>query len=294
MRAWWAPLPLLLLAPMAGAELVLRFDPLPDRVEPDTEVAPLKLHAELDCATMLGSTGPLEPALRVALAFEAPQGTTVGGPQEILFSAQGCPNADGTVRASQDFSLTASRNVPGLVPLRLEVRGETRPTMAAAEPVPANATLGFEVGFYPLLQSVLATKVIELEPGAGSQLLLELSNLGNADTVASFRASEPAPWLAVAMTASVTVPRGGSLTVPINVSAQPSSSWVNEEAAMQVVISTAAALDPDLEGRSLEANFLVRQRGGGVAGSVFSPAAPTAFVALLVAAGAMAASRRTA
>jgi hypothetical protein len=205
----------------------------------------------------------------VQLTFSGcPPGVTIGGQPSILVPLQA---GQTSAKGSTTFTISASRDVPGLKPLNCKLAGVAKEVANNAAVPAANSgeqAIAFTVGYFPLVQAKVASKVQEAGPQKQIPFSIDLENKGNAQTRITFtlQGEDHGNWNPLVPEAlvldSFADPSGKTTDTTVFSIATPfHNGWNNEEKAFQLVMTPVAAGDPTQPGNILTANVLARVRG---------------------------------
>jgi len=208
-----------------------------------------------NCPSEVLIVGPKTKIVTVRPEGQAPTGNSAGG---------------GSVDAS--FSVTVTRDAPGLKTISCDMVISGSELAANVAPAPPDITESFSLiaDYYSLVQAKVASKVKQAGPQKNVPFEIEISNFGNARTQVSFElASEPngKRWEAVLPDNLILdSPTGGgegktSDTATFTIATTYKTGWNNEQGSYQIIMKPTSADQPDKQGNPISANVLVRVRG---------------------------------
>lgn len=260
-----------------AALLDLEADAITTPIQPDGTGATFKVKAKYTLTvTPLIASGSVFSTANVRITFTGcPSGVTVSGPGSIqvpIGPTSSTNTASGTYEGEATYAMTATRDVPGLKGQRCDINGNVDAigNQAAVPAAEAKITQQFLVGYFPLVQAKVDTKIAEAGPQKSIPYNIQLENKGNAQTQITFSLGTPEPegskWnpiLPEVLILDSTGDPGGKLsdTAQFSVATPFKNGWNNEEKSFQVVMLPTAATDASKAGNVITANVLARVRG---------------------------------
>ena len=299
---WWVfcAVASLLVVPAAAAEMTATTVAPQERIRPETGMGRLQLNVTIDCQTawLVGPPAvagviPVRATFAVAGGVE---GVYIAGPQNVLLPNCASPAASTTDR-TVEYTVTFSRQAPGLQPIGVQVHVEGPRAKAGLYPdQDAYANFTVEGDYFALVQATIAERVQEGAPGSWLRFPVNLTNVANADSIANLVLGAPLPegW-SVSLPEPIRLAQNGSASVAaveILVNIPGDDAWNNRELPLEFETRSVAEADPTRNGTAQSVSLLARVRGFGGAGVAVESPGASPWVAVAVLAAAFVVSRR--
>lgn len=257
-------------------------DPAP--IKPGVEARITNATFTVDCADVRLAT-IVEGRITVAVQWTAPTGVLVSGPGNTVMPLEACKtNPNGQITSTTTYSLSASRNVAGEVPLQATMQAIYAGTQTEAGQK-AETPLSFTVAAYLLVSLATESKTLDLAPGNSGTIIVMLTNYGNVATDVAIEASTNATTFDTHFPSSVRVERNGTVAVDLNITARDAVGFVKHEELLIVNFQPSSAI---LHAKTQGGGVLtmtnlvgIRSAGGGTS-SPRTAASPSAFIAALL------------
>lgn len=268
------------MTPTANAQataLIIETGPLnPASIEPDGAPSSFKITATYTISNAaLTPVGAVSTTANVVITYSCPTDVVISGPSSILIPIQPTSSsggtATGTYKGEASYTITATRNVPGLKGLSCQINGQVSEigNAAALPSASSKATLQFSVKYFSLIQAKVDSKIQEAGPQKQIPYNIVLENKGNAQTnilfeLQGFEASS-SKWNPILPEVLILDSFGDPNqktqdTATFSVATPFKNGWNNEEKAFTVLMKPSASKDATA-GNVLTANVLARVRG---------------------------------
>jgi hypothetical protein len=241
-----ATLALLTFAPAALAQVLpeggLQVDvqaPL-QPIVPEAGRGLLKATFQVDCRAVATSAPVQDRTIRVSISVANP-GFVVTGPLSVVVPSQDCLRGASIVEFTEEYTVTATRNAPGLTAVAGQFMAEMPRTQTSQADARAQQQFILVADYMPLLHARVAGVTHE---GGRTVYAIDLANYGNAQTVVEFHV-DPATAPAGLQLEASPVQHGDPRH---NATARVS---VGGGGPVQIVAVPRAALAPDRQGLPL-------------------------------------------
>lgn len=212
---------------------------------------------------------PVSGIATVAVTFTCPAGVIVSGPGNIIIPVTPGATTTSAKGPTTSYTLSASRDVPGLKTLQCTVAATTDGLNSqAAGKASVSQTIAFTIDYYGLVSASVDNKINDAGPQKQIPYAIQFTNFGNAKTQVNFEISTPqiGKWNPVApdpiILESATTAGGTNTGTRIFAIGTPyHNGWNNEETTFTLKMTPVSAEQPEKIGSVQSASVLARVRG---------------------------------